>query len=95
MGLGLATPSDQACLLPLKTLQKRRLRLRGRATQACGITGELGLEMSKPGFILCESFSFPAPLPLHCFVWGNLVISSGDTLDAFLLGELSRWGLEG
>lgn len=72
MGLGLATPSDQACLLPLKMSQRRRLRLRGRATQARGITGELGLEMSKPGFILCESFSFPAPLPLHCFVWGNL-----------------------
>ena len=61
MGLGLATPSDQACLLPLKMSQRRRLRLRGRATQARGITGELGLEMSKPGFTLCESFSFLAP----------------------------------
>lgn len=72
MGLGLATPSDQACLLPLKTSQGRRLRLRGRATQACGITGELGLAMSKPGFTLHEFFSFLAPLPLHCFMWGNL-----------------------
>lgn len=28
--------------------------------------------MSKPGFTLHEFFSFPAPLPLRCFMWGNL-----------------------
>lgn len=46
--------------------------MRGRTTQAHGITGKLGLEISKLGLTLRESFSFLAPSPSHCFVWGNL-----------------------
>ena len=46
--------------------------MRGRTTQAHGITGELGLEISKLELTLRESFFFPAPSPSHCFVLGNL-----------------------